>query len=61
MCELFASRAPDAIVDPYFSLFKPPPGYKRLRLPGMKINDEDPAFAYYSRWAALMYRHVMGA
>jgi hypothetical protein len=60
MCELLAHLAPDPIVDPYFSLWRPPPGHDRLRLPDMKINRDDPAFAFYSRWAALMYRHVMG-
>ncbi len=60
MCELLAHLAPGGIVDPYFSMWKPPPGHKRLRLPLMKINKDDPAFAFYSRWAALMYRHVMG-
>ena len=60
MCELLTHLAPDPIVDPYFSLWKPPPGCERLRLPDMKINQDDPAFAFYSRWAALLYRHVMG-
>lgn len=60
MCELLSHLAPDEVVDPYFSLWSPPPGYERLRLPEMKINKDDPAFAFYSRWAALLYRHVMG-
>ena len=60
MCEFFVHLNPEAVVDPYFRLFRPPPGYRRLRLPDMKINREDPVFAFYSRWAALMYRHVMG-
>lgn len=60
MCEFMAQLAPDEIVDPYFSLWSPPPGHGRLRIPLMKINNDDPAFAFYSRWAALMYRHVMG-
>ena len=61
MCELLAHMSPNAVVDPYFSYWHPPPGHQRLRLPQMKINKDDPAFAFYSRWAALMYRHVMGA
>ncbi|MCZ6836028.1 MAG: hypothetical protein O7G85_09670 [Planctomycetota bacterium] len=61
MCELLAHLAPEAIVDPYFSLWKPPARHQQLRLPGMKINNEEPAFAFYSRWAALMYRHVSGS
>lgn len=60
MCELLAHLAPDEIVDPYFSIWKAPPQIRQLRLPNMKINKDDPAFAFYSRWAALMYRHVMG-
>ncbi len=58
MCELLSLIAPDEIVDPYFPLFSPPPGHDRLRLPGMILNHEDPAFAFYSRWAALMYRYL---
>lgn len=60
MCELMTHLAPDAVIDPYFSLWSAPPGYQRLRLKNMKINNDDPAFAFYSRWAALLYRHVMG-
>lgn len=60
MCELLSHIAPDEIVDPYFSLWKPPAGHHRLRLPEMRRNNEDPAFAFYSRWAALMYRYLMG-
>ncbi len=60
MCELMSHLAPDAVIDPYFSLWSAPPGYQRLRLKNMRINNDDPAFAFYSRWAALLYRHVMG-
>ena len=60
MCELMTHLAPDAVIDPYFSLWSPPPGYERLRLPYMRINNDDAAFAFYSRWAALLYRHVLG-
>lgn len=60
LCELFAILAPEAVVDPYFKLFKPPPEHRRMRLPMMRLNDDDPAFAFYSRWAALMYRHLRG-
>ncbi len=60
MCELLTHLAPEPIVDPYFSLWRTPAGYKRLRLPDMKINNDDPEFAFYSRWAALLYRHLMG-
>ncbi len=61
MCELLAHLAPDEVVDPYFSLWTAPVGHQRLRIPGMKVNNDNPKFAFYSRWAALMYRHVMGA
>ncbi len=59
MCELFVTLNREAIVDPYFSLWSPPVGYERLRLPMMKVNNEDPAFAFYSRWTTLMYRHII--
>ncbi|MHC5005661.1 MAG: hypothetical protein ACYTJ0_21380 [Planctomycetota bacterium] len=61
MCELVTHLSPDVVVDPYFELWKPPAGHDRLRLPMMRLHDEDVAFAFYSRWAALMYRHVLGA
>jgi hypothetical protein len=59
MCELFTHLSPDAVVDPYFALWKPPPGHDRLRIPQRNVNNDDPAFAFYSRWAALMYRHLL--
>jgi hypothetical protein len=61
MCQLLTHLSPRAVVDPYFSYWHPPPGFQGLRLPQMGINRDDPAFAFYSRWSALMYRHVMGA
>lgn len=60
LCELLIESAPHAIVDPYFSLWKPPPDVRRLRLPRMMVNNDDHAYAFYSRWAALMYRHMLG-
>jgi hypothetical protein len=60
MCEFFVHLNKDVVVDPYFSYFKPPDGYKRMKIPMAIVNKDDPAFAFYSRWAALMYRHVMG-
>jgi hypothetical protein len=60
-CELLVHLAPHAVVDPYFSYWRAPGDYKRLRLPDMRINNDDPAFAFYSRWSALMYRHVVHA
>jgi len=59
MCELLAHVAPNEIVDPYYSLWRPPPLVSQLRLPDMKYNRDVPAFAFYSRWAALMYRHLL--
>lgn|GEM_PF-3359948 len=58
MFELFQHIAPHAIADMYYSVWAAPPGYHRLRLPGAAVNREDPAFAFYSRWCALMYRHL---
>ena len=63
MCELLSHLAPDAIVDDCFGLFRAPTAITRLlaAVPALRRNEEDPAFAFYSRWVALMYRHVMGA
>lgn len=60
MFELLQHLASDAVADMYFSLWKPPPHHDRLRIPGARLNNDDPAFAFYSRWAALMYRHILG-
>jgi hypothetical protein len=60
LCELLAHLAPNDVVDDFFSLWRPPRGFDRLRLPDMKINNDDPAFAFYSRWTALTYRYVLG-
>lgn len=59
MIDLLEHLAGHAVVDNFFGNFKPPPGIDRLRLPQSKLNKDNPAFAFYSRWAALMYRHVM--
>jgi hypothetical protein len=62
MLELLRHLAPpEVIVDEYFRLWHPPPGHQRLRLPGQARLREDPAFAFYSRWVALMYRHLTAA
>lgn len=62
LTELIAHISPDEVVDQYFELFRPPPGHHRLfqLVPELRRNREDPAFAFYSRWSALLYRHVMG-
>ena len=57
--DLLCHVAPDAVADDYFRLFKPPRGALRIRLKDMRINNEDPAFAFYSRWTALVYRAVL--
>lgn len=59
MCELLTHLNRVLIVDPYFPLWRPPPASHRIRLPNMVVNNDDPAFAFYSRWAALLYRHVV--
>ena len=61
MFELLTHVCPDAVADTYYELWRPPPGYQKLRVPGMKAAGDDPAFTFYSRWAALTYRHVMMA
>lgn len=59
MFELLQHLADHAVADMYFPLWKPPPGYDRLRIPHAHLNNDDPAFAFYSRWCALMYRHIL--
>jgi len=58
LCELLSHLAPDEIVDPYFPLWKPPPRYTRLRIDG-ETGQSDRPFAFYSRWVAMMYRHLL--
>ena len=60
MFDLISHFATQAIVDDFFKIWVAPPGVRRFRIPGMKAYREDTGFAFYSRWAALMYRHVMG-
>jgi len=60
LCELLSHLAPDEIVDPYFPLWKPPPRYHKLRIEGEKHRADRP-FAFYSRWAACLYRHLINA
>ncbi len=59
MFELLTHICPDAVPDTYYELWRPPPGYQKLRVPGMKGTRQDRALTFYSRWAALTYRHVM--
>ncbi len=59
MCELLTHVCPDAVADTYYELWRPPPGYQKLRVPGMKATRDNPAFTFYSRWAAMTYRHVI--
>ncbi|MFG0330685.1 MAG: hypothetical protein ACF8PN_12410 [Phycisphaerales bacterium] len=60
LCEWFIQLAPDAAVDPYFSQWKAPPGFELVRIPHRSLNSDDAKFAFYSRWAAMMYRHLIG-
>jgi len=62
LCELISHIAPNDVVDDYFRLFRPPPGHRRLfqLVPELRKTGDDPNFAFYSRWSALLYRHVMG-
>lgn len=59
LCAVISERAPHAVFDPYFSLWSAPPETGRLRLKGMALHREDPAFAFYSRWMALVYRRLL--
>jgi hypothetical protein len=59
MCELVTHVCPDAVADTYYELWRPPPGYRKLRVPGMRATRDDPAFTFYSRWSAMTYRHVI--
>jgi hypothetical protein len=58
LCEQIEHVAPHAIVDRYYRLWNPPTGVQRMRLAASR---EDPAFAFYSRWVALMYRSITTA
>ncbi len=59
MYELLTHVCPDAVADTFYELWRPPPGYQKLGVPGMKATRDDPAFTFYSRWAAMTYRHVI--
>ncbi len=58
--ELLEHVCGNAVSDRLFSQFKAPAQIGRFRIPGMKINNDDPGFAFYSRWIAMVYRHVAG-
>ncbi len=59
LLELLGRLCPDAVIDVYFKLWRPPPGCDRLRLPGPRLKAVDPAFEFYSRWAAIAWRRAM--
>ncbi len=59
LTDLLAHLCPDAVVDNFYSLWRPPPGVDRLRLPHTRRDREDAVFAFYSRWAALTYRRFL--
>ena len=52
--------ADHAVADNFFPLFKAPGNIGALGLPRAPGAAEDPRFAFYSRWVALMYRHLIG-
>jgi len=58
LCDMIAALAPGVTVDPYFSLWRPPVELGRVRFPQAALNRDDPAFALYSRWSALLYRYM---
>jgi hypothetical protein len=60
LADLLAHLCTGAVLDDYFKEFKAPMGAQRVRLPMMTMNNDDPEFAFYSRWAGLVYRHVAG-
>lgn len=59
LVELLAHLCPDAIVDEFFKLWRPPPGAQRLEVPHTRLDPEDATFEFYSRWAALTYRYLL--
>ncbi len=59
MCDLLSHLCPDAVVDTWYKLWRPPPGHDKLVVPNMTAARDDPTFAFYSRWAALTYRHIL--
>lgn len=59
LCEMITQLAPHAVVDPFYSLWKPPSQAGSLNLRGSRLEREDLDFAFYSRWMALIYRHMI--
>jgi hypothetical protein len=59
LCDLLAHLAPHAAIDRYFELFRAPPEFERLRVARAAINADDPAFAFYSRWTAVITRRLL--
>lgn len=59
LCEMIAHVSPHAVVDPFYSLWKPPSQAGSLNLRGSRLEREDLNFAFYSRWMALIYRHMV--
>lgn len=58
LVELLGHLCRDAVIDTFFRLWRPPPGFDGLRLAGPKFDAVDPAFEFYSRWAAMMWRRA---
>ena len=56
--DFFKSLAPNAALDTYFDSFNAPPTSRNFHTTNSTINKENPTFAFYSRWAALVYRYL---
>lgn len=60
VCELLEHVVEGETVDRGFGAWKAPPGLGRSRAARSLGGDGDPAFAFYSRWAAVTHRHIAG-
>ena len=56
--DFLTNLAPLAIIDTFFDSFNAPPDSQSFRIPGNLLSKDDPTFAFYSRWAALVYRYL---
>ena len=56
--DFFKSLAPNAALDTYFDSFNAPPTSRNFHATNSTINKDNPTFAFYSRWAALVYRYL---
>ncbi len=58
LCEYIIKLTTNAVLDPYFKFFKPPVDHTNLKIPNRAVNQDNPAFAFYSRWITLGYRYL---